>query len=146
MCSGLVNAQPFHKPTVLLWRQAAHLGRTSRPLEAAGFQALVQQHKTISLPIECLDSVTPPTTEQEQRCLNWIEGKLTLDDACQTIYATAQVGVPAGDVDGTCAVEVVQHDNTTLSIVRTVAESAPLRISTRTEPEWMTAAISARCV
>ena len=73
------------------------------------FQSLVQQDEAVLFPVQALDPVSPPSAEQEQCVSKWIQFKLLLDEACQTVYAFAQICVAAGNVDFICAGEVVQH-------------------------------------
>ena len=126
----LFNFQPLHEPTVLLRRQRPHLGFTSRPLVCPLFQAFIQQNEAVLFPVQALDAVSPPPTEQEQCVGEWIQLKLLLDHSGQTVYAFAQIGIAAGDVDFVCPGKIVQHDFKTRSIISTVAVSAPEWIST----------------
>ncbi len=50
-------------------------------------------------PVQALDAVSPPPTEQKQRVSEWIQLKLLLDHPGQTVYSFAQIGIAAGDVD-----------------------------------------------
>ena len=68
----LVNAHALHEPAVLLRRQASCLAFLSRPLESAGFQTLVEQHETVALPVQCLDPIPAPATEQKQAVAEWV--------------------------------------------------------------------------
>ena len=126
MCLGLVHTQPLHEPTVLLRCQAPGFTVLPWPLEAAGLQPLVQQHETITLPVQGLDSIPSSAAEQEQLVGKWIQVKLLLDKGCQPVDATAQVGVAAGNVHPVSAGEIRQHDFNTRSTASTVAASAPL--------------------
>ena len=89
-----------------------HLIRTSWPLEAAGLQSFIQQNEAVSLPIESLDPVSAASAEQEQRASKGVQVKLSLHGTRQAIYATAQIGITASDVDGTVTAKVNQHDLT----------------------------------
>ena len=73
------------------------------------FQSLVQQDEAIFFPVQALDTVSPPSAEQEQRVGKRIQFKLLLDEPRQTIYALAQICVATGDVDLICTGEIVQH-------------------------------------
>ena len=72
-------------------------------------QSLVQQDEAILFPVQALDTVSPPSAEQEQRVGKRIQFKLLLDEPRQAIYALAQIRVASGDVDLICTSEVVQH-------------------------------------
>jgi hypothetical protein len=65
-CTGLDDGKPLHKPAVLLWRKLNQRGRFPGPLEAPAFNPFVQKNKSIALPEKAFDSITPPSTEQEQ--------------------------------------------------------------------------------
>lgn len=126
---GLIYAYPFHEPAILLWCQGFGLTFLPRPLEAAGFQTLIQQNESIAFPIQRLDSVPPPTTEQEQRISEGIQLKLLLNNRGQSVNPKAQIRVTAGDINPVSAGEIAQHDFSIRSTVSTVAASAPLCIS-----------------
>lgn len=64
---------------VLLRGQQFGFRFTAQPLETAGLQALVQQQKSISLPVQCFDSVPVSATEQKQRIGEWIQMELLLN-------------------------------------------------------------------
>ena len=72
-------------------------------------QSLVRQNEAVPFPVQALDTVSPPSTEQKQRVGKRIQFKLLLDKARQAIYAFAQICVATGNVDFICASEVVQH-------------------------------------
>ena len=57
----------------------------SRPTKASAFQPLVQQYKSIAIPIQPFDPVCSPAAEQEQRIFKWIQLKLFLYEASQTV-------------------------------------------------------------
>ena len=84
-----------------------YLGFRARPLVRALFQSLVQQDEAVLFPVQALDTVSPPPTEQEQRVGEWIQFKLLLDEARQAVYAFAQICVAAGNVDFICAGEII---------------------------------------
>ena len=126
----LLDLQPLHEPTVLLRRQCTRLGFAPWPLVRALFQTFVQQNEAVLFPVQALDAVSPPPTEQEQCVGEWIQLKLLLDHSGQTVYAFAQIGIAAGDVDLVGPGKVVQHDFKIRSIVSTVVVSAPEWIST----------------
>ena len=71
-------------------------------------QSLVQQDEAVLFPVQALDTVSPPSAEQEQRVGKRIQFKLLLDEPRQTIYALAQIRVAAGDIDLICTGEIVQ--------------------------------------
>ena len=72
-------------------------------------QSLVQQDEAIFFPVQALDTVSPPSTEQKQRVGKWIQFKLLLDEPRQAVYAFTQICVATGDVDLICTGEIVQH-------------------------------------
>ena len=123
---GLIHAQALHKPAVLLWSEGSGFAFFPGPLERTGLQPLVQQNKSITFPVQRLDSIPAPATKQEQCIGEWIQIELLLDKRSQPIYPTAQVGVAAGDEYPLSTVEVCQHDFNTRITASTVAVSAPL--------------------
>ena len=143
MRSRLIYLQALHQPPVLLRRELPRLLTVPRPLEATALQPLVQQHKTISLPVQPFDPILPPPAEQKQRVLEWIQPELCLHQPCQPIDPTPQIRVPAGQVYRTSALEIVQHDFSARMIVWIVSWSAPAWMSTRSSPHWILAAVSA---
>ena len=76
----LLDTQSFHQPAVLLSSNAERLILAPRPLELAFFKPLVEQEKTVALPVECLDPVGSSAAKQEQRVGTRVEMKLLLDD------------------------------------------------------------------
>ena len=94
----LFHIQAFHEPAVLLRCQQFGFCFTARPLETAGLQALVQQQKSIALPVQGFDPIPAPTTEQEQRVGEWIQLELLLNHAGQTIDSPSEIGVAAGNI------------------------------------------------
>ena len=92
---GLIHTQSLHEPAVLLRCQAPGFTFLPWPLEAAGLQPLVQQHKTITLPVQGFNAILPSAAEQEQRVGEWIQVKLLLYQGSQSVNSTAQVGVAA---------------------------------------------------
>ena len=121
----LFHIQPFHEPAVLLGSQSSGLTLISGPLEAAGFQALVQQQKSIALPVQGFDPVPASATEQKQRVGERIQLKLLLNDAGQTIDSSSEVGVAAGDIDFVSSGKIIQHDCRICSTMAVVSASAP---------------------
>ena len=71
-------------------------------------QSLVQQDEAVLFPVQALDTVSPPSAEQEQRVGKRIQFKLLLDEARQAVYAFTQICVATGNVDFICTSEVVQ--------------------------------------
>ena len=61
-------------------------------------QSLVQQDEAIFFPVQALDTVSPPSAEQEQRVGKRIQFKLLLDEARQAVYALAQICAAAGNM------------------------------------------------
>ena len=125
----LVHTQPLHKPAVLLRCQCPGFTFFTGPLERAGLQPLVQQDKSVTFPIQCLDSVPAPAAEEEQCIGEGIQVKLLLNKGGQTVDPAAQIRITAGNVYPVCPSKVGQHDFSTRSTVSTVAASAPLQIS-----------------
>lgn len=80
-----------------------------RGLIHALLQALIQQQKTVALPVECFDAVPLPAAKQEQRIAERIQLKLLPHKLCKTVDATAKVCVTAGDIDTVRTTEVTQH-------------------------------------
>ena len=139
----LIYLQALHQPPILLRCELPHLLTVPRPLEAAALQPLIQQHKTVSLPVQPFDPILPPPAEQKQRVLEWIQLELCLHQPSQTIDPTPQIRVPAGQVHRAAAFEIAQHDFSARMIVWIVSGSAPVWMSTRSSPHWILAAISA---
>lgn len=73
-------------------------------------QPLVKQDEAVLLPIQSLDPVSPPPTEQEQCVGERVKLKLLLDDGGKAIDPAPQVGITAGNVDFVCSGEIAQHD------------------------------------
>ena len=84
-----------------------YLGFQARPLVRALFQSLVQQDEAIFFPVQALDTVSPPSAEQEQRVGKRIQFKLLLDEARQAVYAFTQICVATGNIDFICAGEII---------------------------------------
>ena len=95
----LFHIQAFHEPAVLLRCQQFGFCFTARPLEAAGLQALVQQQKSIALPVQCFNPVPASATEQEQRVSERVQLELLLNHAGQPIDSPSEIGVAAGNID-----------------------------------------------
>ena len=121
----LFHIQAFHEPAVLLRRQQSGFLFTARPLEAAGLQALVQQQKSIALPVQRFDSVPASATEQKQRVGERIQLELLLNDAGQTIDSSSEIGVAAGNIDLVGSGKIIQHDCRIRSSMAVVSASAP---------------------
>ena len=79
----------------------------ARPLIRALFQSLVQQDEAVLFPVQALDPVPPTPAEQEQCVGKWIQFKLLLDEARQTVYAFTQICVATGNIDLICAGEII---------------------------------------
>ena len=88
-------------------------------------QSLVQQDEAILFPVQALDTVSPPSAEQEQRVGKRIQFKLLLDEPRQTIYAFTQIRVAAGDADLICTSEVVQHRRRSSTSIFSSSASQP---------------------
>ena len=126
MCLWLIHTQSLHEPAVLLGCQTSGFTFVPRPLEAAGLQPLVQQHETITLPVQGFNAILPSAAEQEQRVGEGVHLKFLLYQSGQPVDPTAQVGVAAGDEYPLSTIEVCQHDFNTRITASTVAVSAPL--------------------
>ena len=125
VCLRLLGLQSLHQPAVLLGCQGLHFLRVPGPLETAALQTLIQQQKAVSLPVQCLEPVPPSPAEQKQRPLKGIHLELALYQIGQSINASPQVCVSAGNVHRAAAVEIVQHDFAAWRIACSVALSAP---------------------
>jgi len=134
MCLWLVHTQTFHEPAILLRSQRSCFTFFPGPLEAAGLQTLIQQDKSVSFPVQRLDSIPASAAEQEQCIGERIQMKLLLNHSRQSVNSSTKVSVTAGDVYPVSTVEVAQHDFNIRSTVSTVAVSAP---------EWMSASAPA---
>ena len=77
----LLNTQSFHKPPVLLRCDAERFILAPRPLKLALFKPLVEQEKTIALPVERFDSVGSPAAKQEQCIGTWVKMELLFNDS-----------------------------------------------------------------
>ena len=99
MSFRLLNTQSFHQPSVLLSSNAERIVLTPRPLELALFKSLVEQEKTVALPIQRFDPVGSPAAKQKQRVGTRVKTELLFNDSCQSINPTAKIGVAAGEVD-----------------------------------------------
>ena len=126
MCLWLIHAQTLHEPAVLLGCQASCFAFVPGPLEAAGLQPLVQQHKAVALPVQSLDPVTPSAAEEEQRVGEGVQPELLFNKSGQTVNTKPEVGAAAGDYDPVCTGEICQNDFRIRSTVSTAAASAPL--------------------
>ena len=98
---------------------------TAWPLETAGLQALVQQQKSITLPIQCFDPVPASATEQKQRVGEGIQLELLLNHAGQTIDSSSEIGVTAGNIDLARSSKSIQHDCRIRNSMAVVSASAP---------------------
>ena len=64
VCLRLLNTQSFHQPAVLLSSNAERIILAARPLELTLFKPLVEQEKTVALPVERFDSVGSSAAKQ----------------------------------------------------------------------------------
>ena len=113
-CSSLKSREQWH-----------YLGFRARPLIRALLQSLVQQDEAILFPVQALDTVSPPSAEQEQRVGKRIQFKLLLDEPRQTIYAFTQIRVAAGNIDFVCAGKIVQHGRRSSTSIFSCSASQP---------------------
>ena len=125
VCLRLLNTQSFHQPAVLLSSNAERLVLAAWPLKLTLFKPLVEQEKTIALPVERFDSVGSSAAKQEQCVGTRVKPELLFNDGCQTVDPTAKIGVAAGEIDLRSA-EIAQHDLSTRNSAASVASSAPL--------------------
>ena len=125
MCLWLVYTQTLHEPAVLLRGQRPCLAFLPGPLEAAGFQTLVQQYKPVAFPVQRFDSIPASAAEEEQGVGKWIQVKLLLYKSGQSVNPASQVSIAAGDIDPVGTGKVAQHNFKIRSTVSTVAASAP---------------------
>ena len=125
VCLRLPDTQSFHQPAVLLRSNTERLILTTRPLELTLFKPLVEQEKTIALPVERFYPVGSSAAKQEQRVGTRVKFELLFNDSRQTVDTATKIGVAAGEVDLRPA-EIVQHDFSALNIAVRVASSAPL--------------------
>ena len=88
-------------------------------------QSLVQQDEAIFFPVQALDTVSPPSAEQEQRVGKRIQFKLLLDEPRQAVYALAPIRVATGDVDLICTSEIVQHRRRSATSIFSCSASHP---------------------
>lgn len=123
---GLLNAQSFHEPAVLLHRERSGFAFLPGPLEATGLQTLVEEKKAVALPVQCFDPVAFSAAEKKQAVLKGIQCKLPLDQSGQSVDPKAKIRVAAGDIHPIRPGEVVQHDRNTRNTVSSVAASTPL--------------------
>lgn len=92
----LLHTQSLHEPPVLLCTQFPRLRAVPWPLEAPALQSFVQQNKAVPFPVQTLDPVPPSAAEQKQRIAEWVQLKLLLDQAGQSVYSAPQIRIPAG--------------------------------------------------
>lgn len=89
MCLRLVNTQPLHQPAVLLGRECSGFRFRSWPLEGTGLQPFVKQHKSVTLPVQRLDSAPASATEKKQGVGKGIQFKLLLSNGSQAVNSSA---------------------------------------------------------
>ena len=77
----------------MLGCQAPGFAFVPSPLGAVGFQTLVQQHKSVALPVQGLDPVFPSAAEQEQRVDEGIQLELLFDQSGQAVNPKPEVRV-----------------------------------------------------
>ena len=78
--------QPLHQPAVLLRRQLPYLVFRSRPLVCTLFQPLIQQDKSIPLPIEALDAVPLSAAQATARALQRLPVAAVLKLRAQVLW------------------------------------------------------------
>ena len=94
-----MDSEAFQEPTKFLMGYLFHFISISRPLEAATFKTFIEKYKTISFPVESLQSVTFMAAEQEKIILKRIHPKILLDKSSKTIYRFSHVGITTGEVN-----------------------------------------------
>ena len=94
----LVYTQALHEPAILLRCQCPGFAFLPRPLEITRLQALIQQDKSVSFPVQCLNSVSAPAAEEKQCIGERIQIELLLDQYSQSVYSTAQICITAGNI------------------------------------------------
>ena len=77
----LLDTQSFHKPPVLLRCDAVCFALAPRPLKLALFKPLVEQEKTIALPVERFYPVGSSAAKQEQRVGTRVKFELLFNDS-----------------------------------------------------------------
>lgn len=82
----LVNAESLHEPAVLLRGKGFGLAFFSRPLEGTRFQTLVEEKKAVSLPVQRLDPVPPPSAEKNKQF-----SKGSSENCCLTSAASPSI-------------------------------------------------------
>ena len=82
----LLYLQPLHQPAVLLRRQLPYLVFRSRPLVCTLFQPLIQQDKSIPLPIEALDAVPLSAAQATARALQRLPVAAVLKLRAQVLW------------------------------------------------------------
>ena len=135
MSFRLLDTQSFHQPAVLLSSNSERFILASRPLKLTFFKPLVEQEKTVALPVERFDPVSSSAAKQEQRVGTRVKTKLLFNDSRQTVDSTTKIRVAAGEVDLRSA-EIAQHDLSTRNNAASVASSAPLCTSAQMLPTF----------
>ena len=125
MSLWLIHTQTLHEPAVLLGCECLCFTFLPGPLEGAGFQPLVEQHKAVALPVQSLDPILSSAAEEEQRIGEGVQPELLFDKSGQTVNPKPEVGAAAGDYDPVCTGEICQNDFRIRSTVSTIAASAP---------------------
>ena len=129
-----IFAFPFPEVDMQTGSNLPSIGSNSHSLK-------LQQYKTVSLPVQPLDSVPPPPTEQKQRIAEWVQLKLLLYQAGQSVYSSPQIRVPASYVHMIRSLKICQHSFSAWMMARIVSASAPACISIRSSPLSMLAAV-----
>ena len=101
-------------------------GFRARPSEASECQAFVKQEKSISLPVQCLHTISAFAVEEEEGVGKGFQLKGFLYHGGQTIYSTAQICVAAGNIDLVSFGKIAQHDFRRRSAMPTVSAYTPL--------------------
>jgi len=126
----LIHLQALHQPSVLLSSNASGVFRFSWPLEASVFQPLVEQNKSVPIPVQSFDPVGTSSTEQKQRLFERVKLVLFPNQTGKSINTTPKIGIATCDNNLIRMEEVVQHDRIARSTLRMVSSSAPWKIFT----------------
>lgn len=101
------DREALHQPGELMWFQLLCFCGIPWPGEMPGFHPFGEEKETVAFPDEPFDAVGAPAAEQEQG-IGDKDGKMIsgLDDGGKGIYAIAEVGTAAYDIDGSKAFRV----------------------------------------
>ena len=69
------------------------------PPEASLFQPLIQENKSVGIPVESSDTVISSSAEQKQRVIKSIQLELFLNYPCKSIYPAPQIRIACCQID-----------------------------------------------